>query len=90
MSDDTTKVKRSKRFLKDESKAKRQYKIAKEYGLLDKNKTPHFYVKKHAMNCGNPGCVMCSNPRKTYGHKTFQELKFDGITESGVDDVNSR
>jgi hypothetical protein len=90
MSDDTTKLKRSKRFLKDETKAKRQYKIAKEYGLVDRNKTPHYYAKKHAMNCGNPTCIMCSNPRKLWGEKTFQEMKFDGITEAGLADVNNR
>lgn len=90
MSDDTTKLKRSKRFLKDEAKAKRQFRIAKEYGLIDKNKSPHYYEKKHAMNCGNPNCVMCANPRKTFGYKTIQELKFDGIAEAGVADANSR
>jgi hypothetical protein len=27
------------------------------------------------MACGNPNCVMCANPRKTFGELTFQEQK---------------
>jgi hypothetical protein len=29
------------------------------------------------MNCGNPNCVMCGNPRKVWGEKTMQEKRFD-------------
>jgi hypothetical protein len=27
------------------------------------------------MNCGDPKCVMCSNPRKTFKEPTAQEKK---------------
>jgi len=90
MSDETTKEKRSKRLQKDEVKAKKQYNIAKQYGFIKKDVTPHFYAKKHSMNCGNSNCVMCGNPRKFFGDKTIQEIKFDFITSDGVLDVNSR
>lgn len=79
MSDDDTKFKHSKRIHKKTVKASKQVKIAKSYGL--EVKEPHRYTKKHALNCGNPNCVMCMNPRKSRGEKTIQELKFDEITE---------
>lgn len=75
MSDEITKAKRSRRLLKDKVKAKRQYKIAKNYDSAPK--TEHFYEKRHAMTCGNSNCVMCGNPRKFWGKKTIQEYKFE-------------
>ena len=73
MSTEQDKYKNSKRRLKDENAVKKQTKIAKEFGVpVDE---PHKFVKRHAMNCGNPKCIMCSNPRKTFGELTFQEQK---------------
>lgn len=40
-------------------------------------KQPHRYHKVHAVNCGDSHCVMCGNPRKFFGEKTFQERKFE-------------
>ena len=40
-------------------------------------KEPHKLHKVHAVNCGNPNCVMCMNPRKAFGEKTMQERKFE-------------
>lgn len=31
----------------------------------------------HAMDCGNPRCYMCSNPRRTWGEKTMPEIRFE-------------
>jgi len=32
----------------------------------------------HAMDCGNPGCYLCGNPRKTHKDSlTIQEKSFD-------------
>jgi hypothetical protein len=73
MSNDTDKFKHSKRLLKDENAVKKQTKIAKEFGVpVDE---PHKFAKHHAMNCGNPNCVMCSNPRKTFKELTPQEKR---------------
>ena len=36
---------------------------------------PHKFAKHHAMNCGNPKCVMCANPRKTFKELTQQEKR---------------
>lgn len=58
----------SRRRLKDDNAVKKQTKIAKEFGLpVDE---PHKFVKRHAMNCGNPKCVMCGNPRRTFKELT--------------------
>jgi hypothetical protein len=75
MSNDEDKEKHSKRLHNDETALKRQLKIAKAFKLPVK--IPHKLVKHHALNCGNPDCVMCMNPRKAFGEKTIQEQKFD-------------
>lgn len=73
MSTEEDKFKHSKRLQKDENAVKKQTKIAKEFGVPVKE--PHKFAKKHAMNCGNPKCVLCSNPRKTFKELTQQEKR---------------
>jgi hypothetical protein len=75
MSSENDKVKHSKRLHKEEAAIKRQVKIAKEYGVPVSE--PHKFAKRHALNCGNPKCVMCANPRKVFNEKTIQEQKFE-------------
>jgi hypothetical protein len=61
-------------------KKDKQVKIAKSHGLgFDDEliKQPHRLAKHHAMDCGQPGCVMCANPRKTFKEPTIQEKRFD-------------
>jgi hypothetical protein len=83
MSNEQTKVKVSKRRLKDDNAVRKQVKIAKAHGLTLKDKAvkePHRLAKHHAMDCGQPGCVMCGNPRHNKLFKkerlTIQERKF--------------
>lgn len=73
MSTEEDKFKKSKRLLKDENAVKKQTKIAKTFGVPVKE--PHKFAKHHAMNCGNPNCVMCGNPRKTFKELTQQEKR---------------
>jgi len=75
MSTEEDKFKHSKRILKDENAIRKQLKIAKAHNVLVK--TPHEFAKHHAMNCGNPNCVMCANPRKVWKEKTIQEKRFE-------------
>ena len=84
MSTEEDKFKRSKRLLKDENAVKKQTKIAKTFGVPVKE--PHKFAKHHAMNCGNPKCVMCSNPRKFWGEKTIQEQRSEQDVESKGND----
>jgi hypothetical protein len=87
MSHEIDKEQHSKRIYQKEVKINKQVKIAKAHGLTDKDKAikePHRLAKHHAMNCGIPNCVMCGNPRRTFGDKTMQERRFDQ-TETWVD-----
>lgn len=81
MSDESAKIKRSKRIHKEETVIKKQQKIAIQHGLDRKEveREPHRFAKHHAMDCGNPTCSLCGNPRKIFGEKTIQEKKFDEI-----------
>ena len=80
MSHEEDKFNHSRRLLKDENAIKKQMKIAKEHKVTEFNpklQQPHRYHKHHVMNCGNPDCYMCANPRKIWGEKTMQERKFE-------------
>lgn len=82
MSNEFIKEKRSKRLQDEETQIKRQVKIAKAHGLTNKDKAvkqPHRMAKHHAMDCGQPGCMLCGNPRKLFKEKTMQEKSFDQI-----------
>ena len=72
--DQEAKEKHSKRIHQKESVAKRKAKIAKQHGLEVKN--PHELLDHSPVSCGNPKCVMCANPRKTFKEPTIQEKKF--------------
>ena len=53
----------------------RQWQLAKQYHLESKPK--HYYNKHNALDCGNPQCVVCQNPRRTHKHTlTYQEQSF--------------
>jgi hypothetical protein len=74
MSHEQDKLKNSKRRFEDENAVKKQTKIAKEHGAPVKE--PHRLHKKHAMDCGNPDCYLCGNPRKTHKDRlTAQEKR---------------
>jgi hypothetical protein len=80
MSTEQDRFKNSKRRLGDESAVKKQSKIAKAYGVPVTE--PHKFAKRHAMNCGNPDCVMCGNPRKTFNELTAQEKRLFQDTDT--------
>lgn len=80
MSKEEDKFKHSKRLLKDENAIKKQVKIAKEHNHVKgeynpKVDQPHRFAKHHAMDCGNPGCFLCGNPRKLWHELTAQEKR---------------
>lgn len=83
MSKEQDKIKHSTRLQKDDNAVKKQTKIAKEFGVpVDE---PHKFAKHHAMNCGNPKCVICSNPRKTFKELTQQEKRLFQDTDKITD-----
>jgi hypothetical protein len=83
MSDQDTKNKNSKRRHDDETKVKKQAKIAKTFGVPVEE--PHKFAKHHAMNCGNPDCYLCANPRKTHKELTQQEKRLFQDVERQTD-----
>jgi hypothetical protein len=90
MSNDFAKFKNSKRRHKTDVAIARQVKIVKQHHLPGSlpspdSKQPHRLAKRHAMDCGNPSCYLCGNPRKTRKHKdrlTNQEKKKFQDTET--------
>ena len=87
MSNEFARFNNSKRRHKNDVAIARQVKIAKAHGLTDNKevKEPHRLAKHHAMNCGNPKCVMCGNPRKTFKELTQQEKRLYQDTEKITD-----
>ena len=88
MSDQEQKDKRSTRLHKEESAIKKQQKIAIQHGMDRKEveREPHRFAKHKAMDCGNPDCAMCANPRHIHKHgETVQEKSFEQ-TQKWVDE----
>ena len=81
MSTEEEKIVRSRRILQKETHVKYQYKIAKQYQHTKYLKQPHRLHKQHAMDCGQPGCMLCGNPRRTYRERTVQEKRFEQTKE---------
>lgn len=79
MSNETAKFINSRRRHKTDVHIARQVKIAKAHGLTNRDKAikePHRLAKHHTMDCGNPSCYLCGNPRKTHKDKlTAQEKR---------------
>ena len=88
MSTEQDKFKHSKRLQKDENAVNKQLKIAKQHGLTSQDKSvkePHRMAKHHAMDCGQPGCMLCGNPRKIFNEPTAQEKRLFQDMEKTTD-----
>lgn len=89
MSNDTAKFINSQRRHKTDVHIARQVKIAKAHGLTNRDKAirePHRLAKHHSMDCGNPKCYLCGNPRKTHKDKlTAQEKRLFQDVEKTTD-----
>ena len=78
MSNDLAKYINSRRRHKTDVAIARQVKIAKSHGTFNQAniRQPHRLAKHRAMDCGNPECYLCGNPRKTHKDKlTAQEKR---------------
>lgn len=77
MEDGGVELKRAKRRRLTTNAINKQKRIAKLSSWNHKTLTqPHRWAKKHAMDCGRSGCMVCGNPRRTMKEKTLQEKKF--------------
>lgn len=80
MSNELAKFLGSRRRHKTDVAISRQVKIAKEYNHVKseynpKLDQPHRLAKHHAMDCGNPQCYLCGNPRKTHKDRLTPQEK---------------
>jgi hypothetical protein len=88
MSNELAKFINSQRRHRDQNAVNRQVKIAKAHGLTNKDKAikePHRLSKHHAMDCGQPGCMLCGNPRKIFKERTAQEKRMYQDVEKVTD-----
>ena len=92
MSNDQAKFLNSRRRHKNDVAIARQVKIAKQHGLGHQDQAirePHRHAKHHAMDCGNPKCMLCGNPRRNAWFKkdrlTAQERRLFQDLESRRD-----
>jgi len=72
MANEFAKFKNSRRRHKDDIAIAQQVKIAKQHGLTNRDKAvrePHRMAKHHVMDCGNPKCTLCGNPRRNSWYK---------------------
>jgi hypothetical protein len=86
MSTEQDRFNHSRRLLKDENAINKQLRIAKSHtSSTNKNITqPHRLSKQHAMDCGNPQCLLCSGA-KVLGEPTIQQKRFDQNVEEPRD-----
>jgi len=77
MSNDTAKFLNSRRRHKTDVAIARQVQIAKSHGTFNQAniRQSHRLAKHHAMDCGNPHCYLCGNPRKTHKDRLTQQEK---------------
>ena len=88
MANELAKFLNSQRRHRDETAVKKQVKIAKAHGLTNKDKSikePHRLAKHHAMDCGQPGCMLCGNPRKIFKERTAKEKRMYQDVEKTTD-----
>ena len=89
MSNETAKFLNSRRRHKTDVAIARQVRIAKQHGLQFNDeviKQPHRLAKHHTMDCGNPKCFLCGNPRKSHKDRlTAQEKRLFQDLENNTD-----
>lgn len=74
MSDDRSK--KAKRLQRTANAIKKQVRIAKNtWNAEHLLKQPHRFAKRHALDCGNPNCLVCHS-EKVFHKPTLQERKF--------------
>lgn len=68
-------IKKAKRLQRTANAIKKQLRIAKAMGMHHILKQPHRLAKHHALDCGNPECLVCHSD-KVFHKPTLQEKKF--------------
>lgn len=69
------KDKKATRLQRTTNAINKQLRIAKSLGMTHLLKQPHRLAKHHALDCGNPKCLVCHS-EKVFNKPTLQERKF--------------
>ena len=80
MSNEQARFINSRRRHKTDVAVSRQVKIARASHVPGETvsrviRQPHRLAKRRAMDCGNPQCYLCGNPRKTHKDRLTQQEK---------------
>jgi hypothetical protein len=77
MANEQAKFFNSQRRHKTDVAIARQVRIAKSHGTFNQKNIvqKHRLAKHHAMDCGNPKCYLCGNPRITHKDKLSAQEK---------------
>jgi hypothetical protein len=68
------KLKRSARRYRDLVEVRNQIRLYQQYPSNSwPLKNTGRFRKQHSLNCGRSHCMMCVNPRRTWGRKTLKE-----------------
>jgi hypothetical protein len=82
------KEKRNRRFQQKQRHINRQVNLKKQYNLHSETMESHRYHKVKSLNCGDPNCAMCGNPRKFWNDVTIQEKKFHEMVDDEINEVD--
>jgi hypothetical protein len=88
MANERAKYLNSRRRHRTDAAIARQVRIARQHGLGSNDKQvkePHRHAKHHAMDCGQPGCVLCGNRRRIFKERTIQELRQEQDVDQSTD-----
>lgn len=70
-------TKKAKRLQRTANAIKKQIRIAKNaWNAEHLLKQPHRFAKRHALDCGNPACLVCHSD-KVFRKPSLQEQKFN-------------
>jgi hypothetical protein len=88
MNNQSSKIKKIKRIHRTYAAIQKQLKIAKSFGHTRYIKEPHRLAKHHAMDCGNPKCLVCHS-EKVFNQPTLQERRlFESLKKDSQNDNN--
>jgi hypothetical protein len=88
MANERAKYINSRRRHRTDAAIARQVRIARQHGVGSNDKPikePHRHAKHHAMDCGQPGCMLCGNPRRILKEKTIQEQRQEQDVDQPTD-----
>lgn len=72
------KSKRSERRHDTERVIEKRKRLVKSFGInKDYSECGHKLSKMNGINCGDPKCIFCMNPRRSFKQKTLKEVSFD-------------